>query len=214
MFSFKTAGIRFNASVLKARSALAQRFKSTAAEAPSTSSHGGSYSGAVQLMHWSMGGSVLGCFAYVNMAQQTKDKKLKMDYMFMHKSFGTLAAGLLMPRLIFRMTSKSAGQISQELWVRALAGISHLSMYGFLILMPLSGVAMGWFGGKGLPFFNTTIPGAQGDAKDGKLAGRAFKVHKQFGWYMELLFMGHIGGVAFHALRGEAIFARILPLGK
>ena len=102
MFSFKTAGIRFNASVLKARSALAQRFKSTAAEAPSTSSHGGSYSGAVQLMHWSMGGSVLGCFAYVNMAQQTKDKKLKkiisilkMVLFIGSHSLGNTAKGLI-----------------------------------------------------------------------------------------------------------------------
>lgn len=184
-------------------------FSSTAAV---EASHG-SYSGAVQLLHWTMGGSVLGCFAYVNMAQQEKDKKLKMDYMFMHKSFGTLAAALLVPRLVMRVTSKSAGQISQELWVRAAAGLSHLSMYGFLILMPVTGVTMGYFGGKGLPFFSTTLPGAQGDAKDGKLAGRAFKLHKQFGWYMEVLFMAHLGGVAFHMARGEAILARILPFG-
>ena len=50
---------------------------------------------AVQGLHWAMGGSVLGCFAYVNLAQQTEDKKKKMDYMFIHKSFGTLAAMLL-----------------------------------------------------------------------------------------------------------------------
>ena len=189
------------------------RLKSTMATEGAASA-AASYAGSVKLMHWTMGGSVLGCFAYVNMAQQVTDKKLKMDYMFLHKSFGTLAAGLLMPRLIFKLTSKSAGAVSQELWVRALAGVSHVSMYGFLTLMPVTGVAMGWFGGKGLPFFNTTLPGAQGDAKDGKLAGKAFKIHKQFGWYMEMLFLGHIGGVAFHALRGEAIFARILPLGK
>ena len=155
---------------------------------------------------------MIGCFAYVNLAQQTEDKKLKMDYMFLHKSCGTLAAGLLLPRLVFRATSRSAGQIAPEPVMKAVAAVSHAAMYGFLILMPTTGVAMGWYGGKGLPFFTTTLPGAQGDAKDGKLAGKAFKLHKQFGWYMEMLFLGHIGGVAFHAARGEAILARILPL--
>jgi cytochrome b561 len=28
-----------------------------------------------------------------------------------------------------------------------------------MIIMPASGIAMGYYGGKGLPFFGTTIPG-------------------------------------------------------
>jgi len=83
-----------------------------------------------------------------------------------------------------------------------------------LALLPATGVAMGYFGGKGLPFFTTTLPGAQGAAVDGKLAGQAFKIHKQFGWYFEMLFLAHMGGVAFHMARGEAILARILPFGS
>jgi len=57
-------------------------------------------------MHWAMGGSVLGCFAYVNLAQQTADKQKKMDYMFIHKSFGTLAAALLVPRVAIKVREK------------------------------------------------------------------------------------------------------------
>ena len=64
------------------------RFKSTVASEGVVGAIG-TYAGPVKLMHWTMGGSVLGCFAYVNMAQQTTDKKLKGDYMFLHKSYGT-----------------------------------------------------------------------------------------------------------------------------
>lgn len=44
--------------------------------------------------------------------------------------------------------------------------------------MPTSGIAMGYFGGKGLPFFGFgTIPGAA--SPNGAIAGQAFKIHKQ-----------------------------------
>jgi cytochrome b561 len=34
-----------------------------------------------------------------------------------------------------------------------------LCRYGFMVIMPASGITMGYYGGKGLPFFGTTIPG-------------------------------------------------------
>lgn len=38
---------------------------------------------------------------------------------------------------------------------------------------------MGYYGGKGVPFFGLyTFPGASDDSKDGAFAGRFFKLHK------------------------------------
>lgn len=193
----------------KLRLSAGRRFMSTAttvvAEGPTSS-----YKGAVQAMHWSMGTCILGCFGFVQLAQNTKDKKLKMDYMFYHKSFGTLAAALLMPRLIFKAVSKGPGPMSSVLWEKIAAQVSHAAMYGFMIVMPVTGVAMGYYGGKGLPIFFTSIPGAE--KPDGKQAGWFYKWHKKLGWYMEMLFLGHLGGVGYHMIRGENILARILPL--
>lgn len=42
-----------------------------------------------------------------------------------------------------------------------LSRIIHYALYGFMIIMPASGIAMGYYGGKGLPFFNTTLAGAK-----------------------------------------------------
>lgn len=50
------------------------------------------------------------------------------------------------------------------------ASASHLALYGFMTIMPATGIAMGMYGGKGLPFFWTTIPGFE--QKNGKLAGQ------------------------------------------
>jgi cytochrome b561 len=43
----------------------------------------------------------------------------------------------------------------------ALSTAMHYALYGFMIVMPASGIAMGYYGGKGLPFFTTTIAGAK-----------------------------------------------------
>ena len=35
--------------------------------------------------------------------------------------------------------------------------VVHYGLYAFMIIMPASGIAMGYYGGKGLPFFYTTF---------------------------------------------------------
>ena len=65
-----------------------------------------------------MGISVMGCVVYAKKAQfynykdnTAEDKKLVGKYMKLHKSFGLLAAGLLFPRLLIRMSASKAGKI-------------------------------------------------------------------------------------------------------
>ena len=52
-----------------------------------------------------------------------------------------------------------------------------------MTIMPASGIAMGYFGGKGLPFFTTTIPGIvktdDNKKTTGMIAKNSFFVHKQ-----------------------------------
>jgi cytochrome b561 len=75
--------------------------------------------------------------------------------------------------------------------------------------MPISGITMGYFGGKGLPFFGYTIPGAE--EKDGALAKSAFIWHKRAGTVLEYLVPIHVGAVGLHMMRGHKILARMNP---
>ena len=52
-------------------------------------------------------------------------------------------------------------------------------MYGLLIFLPLTGIIMGYFSGKGLPFFGFSIPGSK--TPNGDVAGLAYKTHKWAG---------------------------------
>jgi 1,2-dihydroxy-3-keto-5-methylthiopentene dioxygenase len=89
------------------------------------------------------------------------------------------------------------------------AKISHYALYGFMIVMPATGIAMGYFGGKGLPFFYTTLPGAA--EKNGAVAGQSFKIHKLVGTYGKYIIPLHVAGAGQHAARGHSIFSRINP---
>ncbi|KAJ1466991.1 hypothetical protein T484DRAFT_1860109, partial [Baffinella frigidus] len=51
--------------------------------------------------------------------------------------------------------------------------------------MPVSGIAMGYYGGKGLPFFWTTLPGAE--KANGAIAKQAYWWHKNIGYYGKVL---------------------------
>jgi cytochrome b561 len=199
------SSFRRSATVLRSR--ISAKLSSAAASTPS------SYSTGVQILHWTNGGAMAGCVATVLLAQNTKDKAEKGKYMFLHKSLGLLAFALLTPRIFFRVTSQTPAAIAGAHAVEhLLAKISHGIMYAFIIFMPVSGVAMGYFGGNGLPFFFTTIPGAT--AKKPEIAKPAYEWHKKAGVIFEYLVPLHIAGALGHYARGHTIFSRILGSPK
>jgi len=167
-----------------------------------------SYSTGVQVMHWTMGGSMLACVGLVLSAQNTKDKKLKGNFMYYHKSFGLLAFGLLFPRLYLRLTSKAPGPIegANEL-AKMGASLSHYILYGFIIGLPVTGVAMGAYSGFGLPFFFTVIPSI---SKNQQIAKPAYEYHKQMGQAFEYFVPLHVAGAVYHVVAGHSIAARII----
>lgn len=164
------------------------------------------YAAPLRYLHWLIAGGTIGAFAAVQMAQRSKGPD-KMRYMNLHKSLGVTVLALTAPRLLLRLTTKIPAPVPGSSIEQLAAAAGHAAMYGFLVVMPTTGFVMGYYGGKGLPFFGYTIPGAA--ERDGKLAGRAFKLHKQLGYYYELFVPVHVGAVGFHALKGQNILRRM-----
>ena len=71
---------------------------------------------------------------------------------------------------------------------------------------------MGYYGGKGLPFFYKTIPGAE--TPNGSIAKNAFAIHKNIGVYGKYLVPLHVGAAGLHVVRGQPIFRRVNPFAK
>ena len=81
--------------------------------------------------------------------------------MFRHKSLGLLTGMIVAPRLIYRVYDRLAYRVVEVEGSSAVESIAakivHYGLYAFMIIMPASGIAMGYYGGKGLPFFYTTF---------------------------------------------------------
>lgn len=184
---------------------LLSRLSSTA------SSNQDAYAFPVQILHWTMGGCIIGCVATFQAAQNTKGET-KGQMMFLHKSCGLLALGLLGPRIFFRLASKTPPPLQGAAWEQFLGKATHIALYGLLTFLPISGAVMGYYSGKGLPFFFTTLEGAE--KADGSIAKPAYTYHKQAGNILQYMVPFHIAGAAVHVIKGQTIFARILPFWK
>mmetsp|Transcript_49796 Transcript_49796/g.149797 ORF Transcript_49796/g.149797 Transcript_49796/m.149797 type:complete len:184 (-) Transcript_49796:412-963(-) len=171
------------------------------------------YTTAASYMHWAVGFPLIASIGAVLKAQEAP-KEEKGTWMFRHKSMGLLTGILVAPRLAYRLVNAAkfssvphlpgSGPIEMKL-----ADVSHIALYSFMGIMPATGIAMGYFGGKGLPFFTTTIPGAK--ETNPEIAKKAFSIHKQVGVYGKYLVPLHVGAAFGHYFRGQAIFGRINP---
>eukprot|EP00536_Pseudo-nitzschia_multiseries_P000460 jgi/Psemu1/249542/estExt_Genewise1Plus.C_60051 len=179
------------------------------------------YTATASNLHWLSAIPMVGCVGCVLKAQDSP-KSEKGTWMHRHKSLGLLTGMIVAPRLAYRLVNRSSYKL-QELSgassiEHVLGKISHYSLYAFMTIMPASGIAMGYYGGKGLPFFNTTIPGVvkteENKKSTGQIAKQSFQIHKQLGVYGKYLIPIHAGAAVSHSLRGHAIFSRINPFAR
>ncbi|KAL3945165.1 MAG: hypothetical protein SGBAC_000768 [Bacillariaceae sp.] len=178
------------------------------------------YSIAAANLHWLTAIPAVGCVATVLKAQEAP-KEEKGMWMHRHKSLGLLTGMIVVPRVGYRLFQRSAYKVfpleGSKLEHMA-ADAVHVGLYAFMTIMPASGIAMGYYGGKGLPFFWTTLPGItktpENKKETGKIAGQSFKIHKTLGTYGKFLIPLHVGGAFSHVFKGQPIFSRILPWGR
>lgn len=162
----------------------------------------------MRIIHWTMASGVLASFGLVELAKRTDKKNpLKWELMKYHKTIGLFLAALITVRIGVRLTSKLPALIPGPSFIQWGGNLSHLALYSFMIFMPVSGIAMGYFGGGGLPFFEYKIPGKKEPNKT--IAGAAYKYHKKAGTLFEILVGLHLCAVGYHLAQGNAILARM-----
>ncbi len=75
------------------------------------------------------------------------------EILFWHKSFGISALFLAIPRLVWTILSRRKLLSYLPTHERVLAKLVHISLYGIMFLLPLTGIAMSQAGGYGVSFF-------------------------------------------------------------
>jgi 1,2-dihydroxy-3-keto-5-methylthiopentene dioxygenase len=119
------------------------------------------YTATASYFHWIVAFPLIGTVGTVLKAQQAP-KEEKGEWMWRHKSLGLLTGMVVVPRVAYRLLSRDSYHVQNLLGNSStenfLGKITHYMLYGFMTIMPATGVAMGYYGGKGLPFFATTFP--------------------------------------------------------
>lgn len=89
---------------------------------------------------------------------------------------------IVTPRFAYRLWNRKvynvAGLQGSSAFEHVAGKVTHYGLYAFMTIMPASGIAMGYYGGKGLPFFFTTISGAK--EKNGGIAKNVSRKHALF----------------------------------
>ena len=166
------------------------------------------------MLHWAMAPALTGSILCVLKAQQYDWKtspEPKGIWMYRHKSLGLLTAIIAVPRIMTKLSAPAVAAVSGPAGIQMAARLSHSALYGFMGVMAVTGVAMGIFSGKGLPFFVTTL--AEGGPKIDAVSGTSYKVHTFIGHNFKYIVPLHIGAAGYHAGMGHKVFARINPFG-
>ncbi len=135
------------------------------------------------------------------------------DALFLfHKNTGVILFGLLVIRVIYRRRHPAPDlPDSLPTWQRQAAHLSHLALYGLLIVMPVSGyvrVRAGGFPIESLDAIGigTLLP------KSDRLADAASAVHQTAAFLLIAIVALHIAAAMQHAvLRRDGIWSRMWP---
>ncbi len=129
---------------------------------------------------------------------------------FLHKSFGVLALGLILARLIWRALRQAPGLPAQTpKWEVGLAHATHAFLYLIFIVMPVTGYIASSASGHPVSLFGLPLPQVPENKSLAHLAGA---IHVA-GQYLVYFFLAvHILGVVWHVVvRKDGYLARMLP---
>jgi cytochrome b561 len=129
----------------------------------------------------------------------------------LHKLIGIVILCLVVTRLIYRFRNGApADEPTLEWWQKLAAHVTHWSLYGLLIIVPL----LGWVGVSrygALDIFGIfSLPPLA--AKNQDLAETVFWLHGGAALLLTLLIGAHVGAALFHHLiRKDGVLRRMLP---
>ncbi len=128
-----------------------------------------------------------------------------------HKLLGVTILAIVLARLAYRLLHGApADEPTLEWWQKAASHVTHWSLYGMLIVVPL----LGWLGVSRYPALNIfglfNLPGLV--APDKQAAEAFFFLHKALAIVLVLLIGAHVGAAMFHHfIRKDGVLTRMLP---
>jgi len=167
------------------------------------------YSLSMRIFHWVVTLMVITLIVAGYIMSDMAVSEQKWQIYFMHKSFGLTLFIIVLMRIINRYRSKVPSlPKSISSFDAKLASIAHYMLYTLLLIMPLSGMLMSVFGGRGLPFFFTTFLSTI--TRQENISGFFWLIHTKLPIIMIILISLHVLGSFKHLLVDKVnIFKRM-----
>ncbi|WFU26882.1 cytochrome b/b6 domain-containing protein [Bradyrhizobium sp. CB1717] len=165
-----------------------------------------------RLLHWLMALCIIAMlFIGVGMVSTVAPKYLPL--ILIHKTLGVALLTLVLIRLVLRLRF-GAPPLPADLppVMKLGAKLSHLLLYGFMIVMPLLGLGMLWAAAYPVVLFGgIEIPALLSQSDRGHTL--LWNAHVYLGLAFFALVLLHLAAALFHALiRRDGVFATISPL--
>jgi len=128
----------------------------------------------------------------------------------MHEAVGAIVLSLVVLRFLWRVINIGP-LLPQDLpnWQKLASTVTHYLLYGFMFLMPISGILMARFGGHELNVFNLfTLPAYE---KNTHLSGFFHNIHVNSALAFSALIALHISaGLYHHFIRKDNVLIRMI----
>ena len=182
-----------------------------------------SYSKTAMALHWLIAAALAFQFGLGEAFEHLPRGKLLFDTAQFHKSIGITILILTLVRVAVRFTKPRPAPMGDQGWAERLASITHMGLYAFMLLAPLSGWIMTTASKFAIPtyLFNVIpwpdfpfISGMEAASKH-NLHEVAKTAHEVIGKLGIALFVLHVIGALRHQfLLKEALIERMVPVQK
>ena len=164
-------------------------------------------------LHWLTLLLVLGMAVVGLVMTELPTSPLKIQVYALHKSFGLTVLGLTALRLVWRLFSgRPEPEPGSPRWQDRIATLTHGTLYGLLIAIPLSGWWFNSASGFGLRWFGlVALPKLGG--YDPQLKIFAKQTHELLFYALAALVLVHAGAALYHHYhRRDRTLSRMLPI--
>jgi cytochrome b561 len=167
----------------------------------------GYYSRVARWLHWGMALLIIG-----NLAGGLLHDIAPQQIMPVHKANGILLLVLAIVRIGWRLTHKApAWPESMSRGARRLSSLAHASLYGLMVLIPLSGWIMSSASDRPISFFGLFDVPKFAVTKEDMVAGISYEAHEMLAFVMIALLVLHIAAaLRHHFILKDGIMARML----
>ena len=167
------------------------------------------YTGTSRALHWLVAILLFGMFALGWYMTAIEDDPGSSWYFLLHKSIGIIVILLVITRVFWRFGNQPPALPNQlPRWQVIASKISHWSLYGAMIAMPIAGLTGSLFSKGGLAFFGVQLPRVFAANHD--LSEFFFWAHSTIAWVLAGLISLHVLAALKHLfVNKDGVFQRM-----